>query len=113
MGNDNDISTTVVEEKPSEPTAASSTEKENEEHLHSPFWYTLHQFVCFVWLAPAIALLYLNLSGYIIGASIGCFSCRLNPFSSSTYSQESELDKKDHTAVGGLQFASKVMEIWF
>lgn len=113
MGNDNDISTTIVEEKPLEPTVASSTEKDNEAQLHSPFWYTVHQFACFIWLAPAIALLYLNLSGYIIGASIGCFSCRLNPFSSSTHSQQSELDKKDHAAVGGLQFASKVMEIWF
>jgi hypothetical protein len=84
-----------------------------EQSQRRPFGYVFHQILCFIWLAPAIALIWLNLTGYIIGASIGCFSCRLNPFSSATFEEESKLDKRDHTAVGGLQFASKAMEIWF
>src|SRR5271155_954739 len=73
----------------------------------------LHHVVCFAWLAPAVTLLVLNFEEYIVGASIGCFDCHVNPFSSSAFQTEATFNKRDHTALGGLQFASKVMEGWF
>lgn len=113
MGADNPT-TLTVDEKVVGPTLSNLlSDPENENSKQPQVGYIFHQLLCFLWLAPAAALLYLNLSQYIVGASIGCFSCRLNPFSSSTFEEESKLDRRDHTAVGGLQFASKAMEIWF
>lgn len=72
-----------------------------------------HHVLCFLWLGPAITLLVLNFEEYIVGASIGCFSCRINPFSSTAFQAEAGFEKRDHTALGGLQVASKVLEAWF
>jgi len=104
------IASAAADERPT--PAAGPTEKKNRYNWRL-ISYGLHQFLCLAWLGPAIALLYLNFSEYVVGASIGCFSCRLNPFSSATFDEEAKLDKRDHTALGGLQFASKAMEIWF
>ncbi|KAF7512910.1 hypothetical protein GJ744_012013 [Endocarpon pusillum] len=89
------------------------TGDENRLSKRKSIGYLLHHIVCLAWLGPAIAILYLNFSEYVVGASIGCFSCRLNPFSSATFNEETRLDRRDHNAVGGLQIASKAMEVWF
>jgi hypothetical protein len=73
----------------------------------------IHHVLCLLWLAPAISLLALNLRQHIVGASIGCFSCRLNPFSTVTFQQEVKFNERDRNALGGMQLASKALEIWF
>ena len=78
-----------------------------------PVYFTVHLIICLVWLGPAIALLVLNFQNRVVGASIGCVSCRVNPFSSTVYQEQANFNKKDHTALSGLQFAAKALEIWF
>lgn len=104
MSNTEGISTTAHEKETGDEKCLSKRKS---------IGYLLHHIVCLAWLGPAIAILYLNFSEYVVGASIGCFSCRLNPFSSATFNEETKLDRRDHTAVGGLQFASKALEVWF
>ena len=72
-----------------------------------------HHLICLLWLGPAITLVALNLRQLIVGASIGCFGCQLNPFSTATSQQEAKLNIRDREALGGLQLASKILEIWF
>jgi hypothetical protein len=72
-----------------------------------------HIFLCIAWLGPAITLLVLNFREHVVGASIGCFSCRLNPFSSATFEEETKFDRRDHNALGGLQFVAKALEMIF
>ncbi|MCJ1423371.1 hypothetical protein MMC29_001254 [Sticta canariensis] len=72
-----------------------------------------HQVLCLLWLGPALALLVLNFSGYVVGASIGLHPCRINVFSSRTFEEVAICNKASHTAMGWLQFASKALEIWF
>lgn len=72
-----------------------------------------HQLLCLLWLGPALTLVALNFSGYVVGASIGLHSCRFNVFSSRTFEEEAKCNKASHTAMGWLQLASKVIEIWF
>jgi len=88
---------------------------EDGEKTRSRRWahFALHLVICLAWLGPAIALLVLNFQSHLVGASIGCFSCRVNPFSSSTYDEEAGFNKRDDTALSGLQFAAKALEIWF
>jgi hypothetical protein len=67
------------------------------------------------WLAPAITLLVLNFKQFIVGASIGCHGerCSLNLAQPDYFAKSQKLDKLDHNALGSLQIASKVMEVWF
>jgi len=78
-----------------------------------PVYFAVHLIICLAWLGPAIALLVLNFQNHVVGASIGCVSCRVNPFSSTVYQEQANFNKKDHTALSGLQFAAKALEIWF
>ncbi|KAI9759866.1 MAG: hypothetical protein M1840_003078 [Geoglossum simile] len=72
-----------------------------------------HLILCILWLGPAIVLLILNSRGHVIGASIGCFSCYLNPFSNATFEEEARLGRRDHDVLGALQLAAKALEIVF
>ncbi|KAI9856764.1 MAG: hypothetical protein M1813_008801 [Trichoglossum hirsutum] len=72
----------------------------------------LHIFLGFLWIVPAVILLLLDRRATIVGASIGCPSCRLDSFGDSTQ-QQLKLSRDDHNALGGLQVASKAFEVWF
>ncbi|KAI9763244.1 MAG: hypothetical protein M1840_000819 [Geoglossum simile] len=67
------------------------------------------------WLVPAITLLVLNFKHFIVGASIGCHGerCSLNLAQPDYFAKTQRLDRLDHNALGTLQIASKVMEVWF
>ena len=76
------------------------------------------QIFALLWLVPVIALLYLNFTEYIIGASAWCpdGKCYLNAFNpvrSVPQIRARKFDKEDHNLLGGLQFVAKGLEIWF
>ncbi|KAF7187507.1 hypothetical protein HII31_11131 [Pseudocercospora fuligena] len=77
------------------------------------------QAVAALWLAPVIAMLYLNFSGYVIGQSAWCphgNSCNNGTFNSDPgLSSENQLRyaKQDHNLLGTLQLVAKAVEIWF
>lgn len=76
------------------------------------------QFLTFLWLVPVIALLYLNFTEYVIGASAWCFvgECYLNAFNPVTSVPQENMrkfDKDSHDLLGGLQFVAKALEVWF
>ncbi|KAH0542809.1 hypothetical protein FGG08_002857 [Glutinoglossum americanum] len=71
----------------------------------------LHIVLGFLWIAPAVALLVLNHWGVILGASIGCPSCR--PRNVDSQAVLNRMYKDDHNVLGALQVASKAIEVWF
>ena len=72
-----------------------------------------HQALCLLWLGPALTLLWLNFHGYVVGASIGNHRCHFNVFSNRSFEEVARCNKASHTAMGWLQLASKILEIWF
>ena len=78
-------------------------------------WYILSHLVSLLWLGPITALLVLNYKKYIIGASVWCPGgrCSADPFGIDAVQKASELDRKDHNALGALQFVAKALEVWF
>ncbi|KAL9037131.1 MAG: hypothetical protein Q9214_005834, partial [Letrouitia sp. 1 TL-2023] len=73
------------------------------------------QLLSLTWLAPAIALLTLNLTNHQIGASAWCpFSrCHIDPTTEDPLWLAQKYDKQDHNLIGALQFVSKALELWF
>ncbi|KAI9864676.1 MAG: hypothetical protein M1813_003166 [Trichoglossum hirsutum] len=71
--------------------------------------------ISILWLGPALTLLILNFQNHIVGASIGCrgSGCHINSASPNQVEQAQRLDKKDHDALGALQFVAKGLEVWF
>lgn len=71
------------------------------------------------WLGPAVYLIYLNVSGHIVGASAWCpgGSCSIISYyqieNSTTSVRAALADRDNHDLIGGLQLAAKAMEIWF
>lgn len=81
-------------------------------------WAVVSQVIGIFWLAPIIAILILNYTNYIIGASVWCPGghCAtdfLSDFTSVVLKKVSELDRADHDVLGALQFVSKSLEVWF
>ena len=77
---------------------------------------TLSQLFGLTWLVPIIALLVLNYTDHIIGASVGCAlkkDCNHDSFAENAIQQAAKMDKKDHNILGTLQFVAKALEIWF
>ena len=75
-----------------------------------------------LWAVPAVALLVLNFTSYIIGASAWCpggncpgpgFSGDSYGFSASTGHLNTEYDLNNRNLLGGLLFAAKALEVWF
>lgn len=71
-----------------------------------------------LWLVPVIALMYLNFTEYVIGASAWCPAghCWLNtfnPIQAIPRERGKKFDKESHDLIGGLQFVAKGLEIWF
>ncbi|KAK6813903.1 hypothetical protein RU639_010425 [Aspergillus parasiticus] len=68
-----------------------------------------------LWLVPAITLLVLNFSGYIIGSGLACRGAACNVDASHvTGSQKTQmLDKGNRNVLGALQLVAKIIEVWF
>ncbi|KAH0548287.1 hypothetical protein GP486_008011, partial [Trichoglossum hirsutum] len=73
----------------------------------------LHIILGFLWIVPATTLLVLNRRATIVGTSIGCPRCRVDPLGGDIQEQLSRLSRDDHNALGALQVASKAFEVWF
>ncbi|KAF2670407.1 hypothetical protein BT63DRAFT_424351 [Microthyrium microscopicum] len=65
------------------------------------------------WIVPAVCLMYLDISGYVVGAAIGCRSCRINPNLANASRNEQAQDKRNHNILGALQLLAKLLEAWF
>lgn len=81
-------------------------------------WAVVSQVIGLLWLAPITALLVLNYTKFVIGASVWCprGQCQidfLSDFTSVVLKKASELDHADHDVLGALQFVSKSLEVWF
>ncbi|KAF2840729.1 hypothetical protein M501DRAFT_1014729 [Patellaria atrata CBS 101060] len=81
----------------------------------SRFLSILYHFICLLWIVPIVALIALNVTGYVVGASFGCpLGCQITPLEPTTTTRRAmRLDVDDRNALGGLQFAAKALEIWF
>jgi hypothetical protein len=78
------------------------------------FW----QIFGFLWLVPVVALLYLNFTEWVIGASAWCpgghcWVNAFNPITSVPVALTKKYDKDSHNLLGGLQFVAKALEVWF
>lgn len=78
-------------------------------------WHIFSHTICVLWLAPITALLVLNFKRHVIGASVWCpgGKCSADSFDVNAIQKANRLDKMDHNALGGLQFVSKALEVWF
>jgi hypothetical protein len=81
-------------------------------------WAIVSQLIGLLWLAPITALLVLNYTNYVIGASVWCPGGKcptdfLSDFTSVVLKKVSDLDRADHDVLGALQFVSKALEVWF
>lgn len=78
-------------------------------------WHIFSHTICVLWLAPITALLVLNFKRHVIGASVWCpgGKCSADAFDANAIQKANRLDKMDHNALGGLQFVSKALEVWF
>lgn len=78
----------------------------------------LVQLLSALWLVPIITLLYLNLTGRIIGPSAwcprgNCWVDAFNPMLAVPLKNIAKFNKDDHNLLGGLQLVAKALEIWF
>lgn len=76
------------------------------------------QIFALLWLVPVVALMYLNITEYVIGASAWCPAghCWLNafnPIQAIPRQRGMKFDKESHDLLGGLQFVAKGLEVWF
>lgn len=78
-------------------------------------WHIFSHTICVLWLAPITALLVLNFKRHVIGASVWCpgGKCSADAFDANSIQKANRLDRLDHNALGGLQFVSKALEVWF
>lgn len=78
-------------------------------------WHIFSHTICVLWLAPITALLVLNFKRHVIGASVWCpeGKCSADAFDANAIQKANRLDRMDHNALGGLQFVSKALEVWF
>lgn len=85
--------------------------------LKSWFLFWSGVFVCLAWCAPAIALIVLNATNYVVGASAWCPSGYCPGIPVNTNESLADLtaraDHQTHDFIGALQFVAKAMEVWF
>lgn len=81
----------------------------------SRLWASVNLLVGFLWLAPIVVLLYLNLTSFSIGPSVSCRlgGCKADPLGSGDSNWAHKLDRNDHNTLGGLQLVAKALELWF
>lgn len=111
---DNDTSDDYVNRRPKIELGSHPQIKEKRAWWATMLWQTF----ALLWLVPIIALLYLNFTNFIIGASAWCpdGKCYLNVFNSDASVPQRRMknfDKEDHNLLGGLQFVAKGLEVWF
>lgn len=68
-----------------------------------------------LWLVPAITLLILNFSGYIIGSGLACRgeACNIDAHVITSSQKAQILDEGNREVLGALQLVAKIIEIWF
>lgn len=78
-------------------------------------WHLLSYIISVAWLAPISALLALNFSNHVIGASAWCpmGHCSADVFGDDVFRRANKLDRDDHNTLGALQFVAKALEVWF
>jgi hypothetical protein len=73
-------------------------------------WPAISQILSILWLAPVCALLWLNFTGYVAGAGVGCMGfCNLDLDQATRL----RLDSQNSDILGALQLVAKVLEVWF
>jgi hypothetical protein len=65
------------------------------------------------WIFPMLALLILNGTEYVVGAQIGCKSCRVDPTQPNVVQRLQQQDTENHNKLIALQFVAKIIEDWF
>jgi hypothetical protein len=110
------ISHNMDSQKPTEkklPTRASSPSPQSLDQnprQRSLTWRITLQVSSLLWLAPIIAILFLNFKNYIVGVGIGCFGrCESTPEQRDLQG----IDRKNHNILGALQLVAKALEVWF
>lgn len=78
-------------------------------------WHILSHVLTLLWLAPAIILLYLNITRKVIGNTLWCPTrhCVILGDSQRSIQQALKYDRRDHDVNGALLFAQKGIEVWF
>lgn len=78
-------------------------------------WHVISHLLSLLWLAPAIILLYLNLTKQIIGNTLWCPSghCAILGNGQRSIVEALKYDRIDHNVTGALLFAQKGIEVWF
>lgn len=84
----------------------------------SVWWIIFTQFFAFLWIVPIAALLYLNISNRILGASAwcpfgNCLPQLFNGDQSNALALAAKYDKETHNLNGALQLVAKALEVWF
>ena len=81
------------------------------------FFFYAGIFMSLLWCAPAITLVVLNITNYVIGASAWCPSgyCPGIPLGSneSLAQLTRKVEHDTHNFIGALQFVAKALEVWF
>jgi hypothetical protein len=65
------------------------------------------------WIFPMLTLLILNGTSYVVGAQIGCKSCRVDPTQPNVVQRLQQQDTENHNKLIALQFVAKIIEGWF
>ena len=85
--------------------------------LKSWFFFWAGIFMSLLWCAPAIALITLNATNHVIGASAWCPSGYCPGVPVGTNESLADLTGKaehgTHNFIGALQFVAKALEVWF
>ncbi|KAL9613479.1 MAG: hypothetical protein Q9167_001975 [Letrouitia subvulpina] len=78
-------------------------------------FHWISHFLSALWIAPIAVLLYLNYSGFVIGASVWCpnRNCNAESTGDNAIEKAAKFDKQDHDVNGALQFVAKALEVWF
>ena len=78
-------------------------------------WELASHITGFLWLLPILALLTLNSKSYVLGATIWCPSrkCTIDYYHGDPFERSEQLAAGDQSALAGLQFVAKALEVWF
>ena len=96
------------------PTISESAELKSKRRFGLSLHIVSH-IIGFLWIAPIIALLVLNFTNHVIGASIWCpkGNCNAQAYGENAIATANRLDVEDHDILGALQFVAKALEVWF
>ena len=97
---------------PSESAPVSTPRQHSKTRI---FFHWISHILSLLWLGPIAALLYLNFSSHVVGASVWCpnGNCNADATSDNAIARAQKLDRQDHDVNGALQFVAKGLEVWF